>query len=241
MKKTALPFAVSFSSSGSLYHGFCTTGLLVNVGVALLIPGLVWALLSLMPHQRGHEKAVLANARREVASSAPHTLPIGKTELRVWMRTIKDLQLNGKERLSAPQARKMDKCISFWRKKPHMSHDEARRLYVRLNSMLLPRQRAEFAMRFKRVWHAPFVDVSDKGVWTAYKGNPANPEQVKVIMEKLNQITVFIATLNPLIPPDSYQEIKEIAPPKQAKIRRNYQECLLAMQLIEQAARSKSK
>jgi hypothetical protein len=164
------------------------------------------------------------------------------------------LEKNGKNKLSAAQAKKIVGAISPWRKKPGMTASQASALNTKLTAVLTSTQKKELeGMRPSRrgagapegrgEWRRGEGGGEHSGGWgggpDGHRGTPPTEAQRQQMRARMEKMRKFFATYNPFYPPTKYSQYKEIPERMRQGIKRRFdaQEALLN-QLAKKAAKA---
>lgn len=143
-----------------------------------------------------------------------------KGRLTGLMRGLGDLEHGTKAPLNKAQARQVLGFVRPWLNKPVMTDDQAKGLYMHINTVLSTRQKNELdiaaAANRKRM-------EGSGGMGGGRQGGGANgqtdPQAFRAQMQKMQG---FFKTYNPLYPPTSYGTFKQLPDRMQERFTKSY-------------------
>lgn len=154
------------------------------------------------------------------------------------IRSIGDLEKANKAPLTKDQARKVLAAVNPWKGKPKMTEDEAKSLYVKINTTLTTKQKLELDKITAQSRHFGGGDRGGQGGSGGGAGGPGgggggggfggggtppSPEDMKKFQAMRQKMQGFMKTSNPFYPPQNYKELKDMPERMHESMMRRYQ------------------
>jgi len=154
------------------------------------------------------------------------------------------LEKNGKNKLSASQAKKIVAAISPWRKKSSMTTSQASALNQKLTAVLTAAQKKELqGLRPQRGGDGRGQRDGERRGRRRDGGpdgrrNPPSDAERRQMRDRMEKMRKFLVTYNPFYPPTKYAQFKQLPERMQQGVKRRFaaQEALLS-QLAKKAAK----
>lgn len=146
-----------------------------------------------------------------------------KGRLTGLIRGLGDLERGTKAPLNKDQARKVLGFVHPWLNKPVMNDDQAKGLYMHINSALTTRQKNELdiaaAANRKRMEGGGGMGGRQGGGGGGANGQ-FDPQTFRAQMQKMQG---FFKTYNPLYPPTGYSNFKQLPDRMQERFSKGYE------------------
>ncbi len=146
-----------------------------------------------------------------------------KGRLTGLVRGIGNLERGGKAPLTPAQARIVVGSVSPWMKRPRMNENDARGLYMRINSALSTRQKNELDKTSAE--NRRFGGGGGGGGWRGGQGGQGgqNGQANMPTPQQMQQMRAFRETYNPFYPPSNYRELNGMPDRMRQGFFRRYQ------------------
>ena len=142
-----------------------------------------------------------------------------KFRLTGLVRGIGELE-KGKAPLTRAQAKQVVTLLTPWQKKPTMTEDEGKALYMKMNAVLTTKHKNELdkvaALRRRTAR-------GDGGGPGGPGGGPPDTQQMQQMRQQMQKMRGFMQTYNPFYPPTSYKELKSLPERMRTGFTRRYQ------------------
>lgn len=147
-----------------------------------------------------------------------------KGRLTGLIRGLGDLEHGTKAPLNKDQTRKVLGLVRPWLNKPQMNEDQAKGLYMHINAVLNTRQKNELdiasAANRKRMEGSGGMGGGRQGGGGGAGGGQFDPQTFRAQMQKMQG---FFKTYNPLYPPTSYSNFKQLPERMQDRFTKGYE------------------
>jgi hypothetical protein len=148
------------------------------------------------------------------------------------------LERNKTNALTASQAKKVVAAISPWRSKASMSEEQAKGVYIKVNSVLSTKQKNELDKEAAK--NRRHDGAGDRpGGWGGGNGQRPSEEQIKEMRKRMEKMKGFFKTYNPFYPPTKYKQFNELPDRMQSGYKRRFAaQSALISQLAKKAAKA---
>ena len=167
-----------------------------------------------------------------------------KRRLTGLVRAIGELEKGNKAPLTKDQAKKVLALVAPWRKRPKMTEDQAKALYMKMNAVLTTKQKNELdKMAALRRRNARGDREGGRGGFGGGGfggggGQPPSPQQMQQFRQQMQKMQGFLKTYNPFYPPGNYRELKDMPDRMRQGWARRHQATVALLASLAKKARS---